>query len=173
MLTLNTRYLDKTFASILYERQPATTQLVPKSARAHSIKSRAVPKGDVARERVNMHLHGHLKQCVLDFGPVYSFWLFSFERMNGILGAYHTNCRDIPLQVMRRFLASEFYNIHNWPTQFKDELSPLLVKHKYENGSLLSTSLEQCLVDHKTSAAYPRNAPEEKHICRYCTLYRS
>ena len=57
---------------------------------------------------INMHLHGHIKQCVLDFGPVYSFWLFSFERMNGILGAYHSNCRDIPLQVMRRFLASVF-----------------------------------------------------------------
>lgn len=47
----------------------------------------------------NMHLHGHLKECMLDYGPVYSFWLFSFERMNGILGAYHTNSCDIPLQV--------------------------------------------------------------------------
>jgi hypothetical protein len=32
----------------------------------------------------NMHLHGHLLDCILDFGPVYSFWLFSFERQNGI-----------------------------------------------------------------------------------------
>ena len=28
----------------------------------------------------NMHLHGHLIECVMDFGPIYSFWLFSFER---------------------------------------------------------------------------------------------
>lgn len=28
----------------------------------------------------NMHLHCHIKECVLDFGPIYSFWLFSFER---------------------------------------------------------------------------------------------
>ena len=36
------------------------------------------------RHRVtpNMHLHAHLKDCILDFGPVYSFWLFSFERFN-------------------------------------------------------------------------------------------
>ena len=33
----------------------------------------------------NMHMHTHLADCVLDYGPVYSFWLFSFERYNGIL----------------------------------------------------------------------------------------
>ena len=27
----------------------------------------------------NMHLHMHLLDCILDYGPVYSFWLFSFE----------------------------------------------------------------------------------------------
>ena len=39
----------------------------------------------------NMHLHGHLLDCILDYGPVYSFWCFSFERYNGIMGDYHTN----------------------------------------------------------------------------------
>lgn len=39
----------------------------------------------------NMHLHGHLKDCILDYGPVFSFWCFSFERYNGIMGDYHTN----------------------------------------------------------------------------------
>ena len=28
----------------------------------------------------NMHLHGHLKECILDVGPLYSFWCFLFER---------------------------------------------------------------------------------------------
>ena len=46
---------------------------------------------------INSHLHGHLKECIMDFGPVYSFWLFSFERLNGVLGSYHTNCHDISL----------------------------------------------------------------------------
>ena len=27
----------------------------------------------------NMHLHMHLKECMQDFGPVYSFWCFGFE----------------------------------------------------------------------------------------------
>ena len=35
---------------------------------------------------MNMHLHCHLKRTVLDYGPEYAYWLFSFERFNGILG---------------------------------------------------------------------------------------
>lgn len=34
----------------------------------------------------NMHMHCHLKSVILDFGPLYAFWLFSYERYNGILG---------------------------------------------------------------------------------------
>ena len=36
----------------------------------------------------NMHLHTYLVDCILDYGPVYSFWLFSFELYNGIIGDY-------------------------------------------------------------------------------------
>ncbi|OAD71946.1 hypothetical protein PHYBLDRAFT_146929 [Phycomyces blakesleeanus NRRL 1555(-)] len=31
---------------------------------------------------LNMHLHLHLQATICDFGPVYSYWLFSFERYN-------------------------------------------------------------------------------------------
>lgn len=34
----------------------------------------------------NLHLSLHLCECSADFGPLYAFWCFSFERMNGILG---------------------------------------------------------------------------------------
>ncbi|KAJ8414404.1 hypothetical protein AAFF_G00052740, partial [Aldrovandia affinis] len=51
----------------------------------------------------NMHLHLHLKDCMLDYGPVYAFWCFSFERINGMLGKYHNNNRNIEVQVMRHF----------------------------------------------------------------------
>ena len=40
---------------------------------------------------MNMHLHLHLAECIVDYGPVYAFWCFAFERMNGVLGSYHTN----------------------------------------------------------------------------------
>ena len=51
----------------------------------------------------NMHLHCHLQECIRDYGPIHSFWLFSFERYNGILGNYQTNNRSIEIQLMRRF----------------------------------------------------------------------
>jgi hypothetical protein len=34
----------------------------------------------------NLHLCLHICECVLDYGPLYSFWCFSYERMNGLLG---------------------------------------------------------------------------------------
>ena len=34
----------------------------------------------------NMHLSLHIAECCLDFGPTNSFWCFSFERHNGLLG---------------------------------------------------------------------------------------
>jgi hypothetical protein len=34
----------------------------------------------------NLHLSLHLHECAKDFGPLYAFWCFSFERMNGVLG---------------------------------------------------------------------------------------
>ena len=34
----------------------------------------------------NLHLSLHLSDCTYDFGPLYAFWYFSFERMNGVLG---------------------------------------------------------------------------------------
>jgi hypothetical protein len=40
------------------------------------------------QERItpNLHLCLHIADCCRDYGPLYSFWCFSFERMNGILG---------------------------------------------------------------------------------------
>ena len=34
----------------------------------------------------NLHLSLHLCECSHDYGPLYAFWCFSFERMNGVLG---------------------------------------------------------------------------------------
>ena len=36
----------------------------------------------------NIHLSLHITQCCKDYGPLCSFWCFSFERMNGILGEF-------------------------------------------------------------------------------------
>ena len=57
----------------------------------------------------SMHLHCHLKECIFDFGPIYSFWLFSFERYNGILGSLHNNNKDIECQILQRQCSIEPY----------------------------------------------------------------
>lgn len=43
----------------------------------------------------NMHLSCHLMEVVKDYGPVHSFWCFSFERYNGILGSYPKGSQNI------------------------------------------------------------------------------
>jgi len=55
----------------------------------------------------NMHLSLHLKDCLLDYGPAHSFWCYSYERMNGTLGKYHTNNQNIEAQCMRKFLRDQ------------------------------------------------------------------
>ena len=55
----------------------------------------------------NMHLHLHLKETLLDFGPAHTTWCFSFERYNGILGEMTTNKKGIEVQFMRKFLKSQ------------------------------------------------------------------
>ena len=34
----------------------------------------------------NIQLSLHITKCCRDYGPLYAFWCYSFERMNGILG---------------------------------------------------------------------------------------
>ena len=55
----------------------------------------------------NMHMHCHLLDSVQKFGPVFAFWLFSFERYNGMLENYNTNGREnFEIQLMREFLVT-------------------------------------------------------------------
>ena len=39
----------------------------------------------------NLHLHCHLQKVLMDYGPVFGFWLFSFERYNGHSGSTFIN----------------------------------------------------------------------------------
>lgn len=107
---------------------------------------------------MNIHLHGHVKECIRDFGPVYAFWLFSFERLNGVLGSYHTNCHDISLQLMRRFIVNHEYGVSNWPEEYRDEFDPLLSKFHYNKGSLspepLSDSIQSNNVKHALTKSW-------------------
>ena len=69
----------------------------------------------------NMHMHLHLKESILDYGPVYSFWCFAFERFNGILGAYQTNNRQIGPQIRQKFIYEKLFG----PFLYHQSLNPI------------------------------------------------
>ncbi len=54
------------------------------------------------------------------------FWLFSFERYNGILGEYYTNNKSIELQLMRKFTKAQVVSNLEFPDELSVELKPLL-----------------------------------------------
>ncbi|KAI0657552.1 hypothetical protein C8Q70DRAFT_919435 [Cubamyces menziesii] len=53
----------------------------------------------------NHHLSLHLADCLLLFGPTFSWWAFPFERYNGLLQKLNTNHKpaDMPKTFMRYF----------------------------------------------------------------------
>ena len=71
----------------------------------------------------NMHAHCHLKEVLLDYSPVFGFWLVSFERMNGVLEHQPTNHQCIAVQLITHFNHdSGAYAIQN-PLEFYNELN--------------------------------------------------
>ena len=78
----------------------------------------------------NIHLHCHLKECVMDCGPVHAFWCFSFERFNGILGALQVNGRSVEVQLMRKLLTGWFVWDVKFPTEFRDNFMPFFSQER-------------------------------------------
>ena len=87
----------------------------------------------------NMHLHLHLKDSLLDYSPVYSFWLFAFEHFNGVLGAYSTNKKNIEVQIMRKFINQQKAKDLHLPDEFVD-FCKILHKFDTKSGSVFHTS---------------------------------
>ena len=85
----------------------------------------------------NMHMHLRLKDILLDYGPVYGFWLFSYERYNGILEHQPTNNRSIEIQLMSRFIRDNNSYAIQPPDVYRDELNDLLTFRSCLTGSVL------------------------------------
>ncbi|GES80286.1 hypothetical protein RCL_jg7379.t1 [Rhizophagus clarus] len=49
----------------------------------------------------NLHLCLHIRECYQDYSPLYSFWCFSFERMNSVLGSFPNSHRQIEPELLR------------------------------------------------------------------------
>ena len=57
----------------------------------------------------NIHLALHIPDCCRDYGPIYSFWLFPFERLNGYIGKIftcfgHLFFKNIIFKIMKKNL---------------------------------------------------------------------
>ena len=83
----------------------------------------------------NMHMHMHLRDCCSDFGSIYAFWCFAFERCNGVLGSFQTNNRCIESQIMKKFIFQQQIFKLQFPTEFQD-ISDLLSLNSQGKGSL-------------------------------------
>ena len=88
----------------------------------------------------NMHMHCHFKDVLLDYGPVYSFWCFSYERYNGILETQPTN-NEVEVQLMQRFISDNNSFAFSQPTIFETEFAPFTIHTTVSRltGSALQT----------------------------------
>ena len=84
----------------------------------------------------NMHMSCHLKDCILDYGPLNHFWLFAFERFNGILSHMPNNNESIEVQIMKRFLNEQEVTRISFPSEFEEEFSSAFSFEHSCTGSL-------------------------------------
>lgn len=118
----------------------------------------------------NMHMHTHLCECVLDFGPVYAFWLFSFERYNGIMGNFQTNNRSIELQLMRKFLRDQAVQEIPCPDTFRSDFEPL-IKPMGQSGTLGEMQIEP-LQSFRALASLCNGSVQSTQLWNEISLYR-
>ena len=92
----------------------------------------------------NMHMHCHLAECLKDYGPLHAFWLFSFERYNGLLGNQPNNNHAIELQLLNRFNNDNLRLdlVHHFETMpFADLFSESTVVYASNFNSIKPTQL--------------------------------
>ena len=70
-------------------------------------------------------MHTHLSECIQDYGPSHVFWLYSFERYNGILEDIPNNNRSIEIQLMKWFLENN--SSLCTPVEYQEEFKPLFI----------------------------------------------
>ena len=111
----------------------------------------------------NMHLHLHLKDSLLEFGPLHVFWCFSFERYNGILTGYHTNKRNIEEQLMRRFLFDQ--RVHSMQHGSNNDFLELLpLVDNTQESSTYNWTNYQAFMERPSLSVYPLQELIEQNL---------
>jgi hypothetical protein len=98
----------------------------------------------------NHHHLMHIKQCVLDYGPPHVFWVFAFERSNGLLSSYHSSMRTVELEMMKRFIQQQMVL-----NQDEASLSTLALEH----AQLIPSMMTVMRTDHESAQMYASNEP--------------
>lgn len=102
------------------------------------------------KERVtpNMHLYLHIKECILDYGPVYGFWLFSFQIYNDMLGSLPNNKKNIEPQIIGLFCSESLILNISEPKMYRENFSFILSdieKLLIQRGTLHQIELKDML----------------------------
>lgn len=92
----------------------------------------------------NHHHLLHVKQCVLDYGPIHVFWTFAFERNNGLLASFHSSQRTIELEMMKRYIQQQ-----------------LMLNQ--DHASLATVALEHAELVHQAAVAGSRSIPMQSY----------
>ena len=92
---------------------------------------------------MNMHLHMHLKECIVDYGATNGFWLYAFERYNGILGSFHTNNRSVECQLMEKFTEQQLISCTSELNIYDEDFLHTLPNQlpAYQNSSLETSNI--------------------------------
>ena len=99
----------------------------------------------------NMHLrHLHLKECMLDYGPMHSFWCFPFERYNGVFESFQKNWICPELQVM-----TKFFNFQEAKSQLS--LTDACFDWLHNEETSCQGSIQQTLADPSMLQRYSRH----------------
>ncbi|OAD65549.1 hypothetical protein PHYBLDRAFT_64617 [Phycomyces blakesleeanus NRRL 1555(-)] len=87
---------------------------------------------------MHLHLHLHLRQTMIAFGPVYSYWLFSFKRYNSALKNIKTNRRNgFETTFMRQFIEDTSINTN---TNNNNNNNTTYLSHSFSISKCLETS---------------------------------
>ena len=115
------------------------------------------------------HLHGHLKNVILEYGPLHGFWCFSFERYNGIMGKHPTNNRSIESQLMKKFLRHNITSCIQYPDTFTDDFANI-ISSATSNKVVGSLSETFEVKKFQLSSKYRRALLSSEDICAISSL---
>ena len=107
-----------------------------------------------------------------DFGPVYAFWLFAFERYNGILGNQPNNNRSLEPQLMNRFLRDNFAYSFAFPSEFDEDFNPVCHRDELMVGSVGDTVSDRSGSTIETTSSCRRGTFDDLDLDFVMTLYK-